>query len=228
MMSDRIGGFDMGTVFKFTVVIGALWLSLLGCTMGKVAQGRGPNASAASTGNSGGDNGGGGGGGITLSGTGALSVPTADAIVARLQNGMQGNVSPLKGNFAKALAQVKTNMPKVTDPTKATGFDQVQLLVYAACSDLTTGTTPLMQSKYNVNPNNSIASNQANLVAAGVQILDQYVAGLASQGSASAQVNAALANLVQTIASDSTNTSKIAFMSICMAANVTGSTMMGF
>src|SRR5581483_1931756 len=78
------------------------------------------------------------GSGATVAGQGSLSVPVGQAIVQRLKIGLQGNVSPTAGNFAKALAQVQNNLPKVTDPTKATGFDQAQLLVYAACSDLTT------------------------------------------------------------------------------------------
>lgn len=168
------------------------------------------------------------GNGGNVTGTGALSVPTADGVVLRLQNGMQGNVSATAGNFAKALALLKPNMPQVTDPTKATGFDQVQLLAYAACSDLTTGTTPKMQSNYNVNPKGTIASNVSALIAAGTLMLDQYTGGMASQGPTSTQVQAAFTNLVNTLASTSTNTSTIAFISVCIAANTTGSTLLGF
>ncbi len=168
------------------------------------------------------------GNGMNVAGTGALSVPTGDAVVARIQNGLQGNVSSTTGNFAKALALLKPNLPQVTDPTKATGYDQVQLLAYAACSDLTTGKTPLMQSKYNVSPTATIATNQSALVMAGVQMLDQYTAGLASGGPTSAQVNTAFTSLVTQLTGDSTNTSTIAFVSVCIAANTAGSTLLGF
>jgi hypothetical protein len=141
---------------------------------------------------------------------------------------MQNNVSSRSGNFSRALRQLKTNLPKVSDPTQASGYDQAQLLVYAACSDLTTGGTPKMQSVYNVAANSSISKNQSALIDAGVKMLDQYTAGLASQSSSSGDVKNALTDLVQKISSQSGSTSKIAFMSVCIAANTAGSTMMGF
>jgi hypothetical protein len=168
------------------------------------------------------------GAGASVAGKGALSVPTAEAVVARIQNGLQNSVSSVSGNFAKSLAQVKGNLPKVTDPVKATGYDQVQLLVYGACSDLTTGGTPLMQSKYGVNPKNTVAMNQAALLAAGMQIVDQYTAGLASGGPAKAQVSSALDGLVSQVSSVASNTSTIAFMAVCIAANTAGSMLLGF
>lgn len=164
------------------------------------------------------------GNGANVPGTGALSVPTTNAVVQRLQNGLEGKAPSTAGNFAKALALVKTNLPTVTDPTKATGYDQVQLLAYAACSDL----RATMQANYQVNPNGTIASNQAALVAAGVKMLDQYTAGLASQGPTASQVSQAFTNLVTTVAATQGNTSTIAFVSVCIAANVTGATMLGF
>jgi hypothetical protein len=141
----------------------------------------------------------GAGGGSTVAGKGSLTAPTAEAAITRIQNGLEGSVNPLAGNFARTLAQVKSNLPKVTDPLKTTGFDQVQLLAYGACSDLTTGNTPIMQSKYGVTKAGTIAAQQAALVAAGVKMLDQHVAGLASQSSASAAVNAAFTALVQKV-----------------------------
>jgi hypothetical protein len=168
------------------------------------------------------------GNGANFLGSGSMSVPTAYAVVARIQNGFQGNVSSTSGNFAKAVALLRTNLPQVADPSKASGFDQVQLLVYAACSDLTTGTSPMMMSKYQVDPTKPIATTQSAIVAAGVKMLDQYVAGLASQGPTSSQVTAALNNVVQTVAADTSSTTTIAFMSVCMAANTAGTTMMGF
>jgi hypothetical protein len=168
------------------------------------------------------------GNGILIAGKGSSTVPTADAVVTRIKIGLENNVSPQAGNFQRSLAQVKNNLPKDPDPMKASGYDQVQLLVYAACSDLTTGNTPLMQSRYSVTKNGSIATNSANLIAAGRRMLDNYVAGLASQGPTSADVTAALTTLVNTIAGQAGGNSTIAFMSVCMAANTAGATLMSF
>ena len=172
------------------------------------------------------------GAGCNMPGSGSITVPTANAVVARITNGLQGNVSVTTGNFAKSFAEVKGNLPKVTDPTKATGFDAIQLLVYAACSDLTTGTTPKMQSFYNVNPTQPMSSQQSAIVAAGTKMLDAYVAGLASKGPNASQVNTALNNLFTNttngLNSDSSNTTTMAFMSACIAANTAGTALMSF
>jgi hypothetical protein len=169
------------------------------------------------------------GGGATVPGVGSSSVPTGDALISRVNNALQGNVSPLTGNFAKALVALKPGLPQVTDPTKASGFDQAQLLVYAACSDLVSGgTNSKMTTVYGVTSTGTIAANQTKLIAAGVKMLDQYVAGLASQGPTSAQVTTSFTSLLTDISSASGNTSTIAFMSVCIAANTAGSTLMGF
>jgi hypothetical protein len=167
-------------------------------------------------------------GGCSVPGVGALSVPTGDALVARIQNGLDNNVSPQSGNFKNALAQSKTNLPKVTDPTKATGFDQAELLIYAACSDLTTGGTPQMQSKYGVTKAGSIATNQNALIAAGISMLDKHTAGLASQGPTAAAVRQAFTDIVTKVSSAGGNTSTIAFVSVCIAANTAGATLMSY
>jgi hypothetical protein len=200
--------------------------ALVGCSMGK------PVNNATSLGSAGAPNGGGNGlsgpvvagNGANLPGTGSMTVPAGPGAVQRIVNGMQGNVSPLAGNFLTAYNQIKPNLPKVTDPTKATGFDQLQLLIYAACSDLTTGNAPKMNSVYGVNPQGSIASNQSALVTTGSKILDAYTGGIASGVPA---VSSDLTSLVNTIAGTASNTSTIAFMAVCMAANTAGSTMLG-
>ncbi|MBY0471606.1 hypothetical protein K2X30_10615 [bacterium] len=168
------------------------------------------------------------GNGATVSGTGALSVPTANAAIARIQNGLEGSVNPMAGNFQRSLAQVRTNLPKVSDPTQASGYDQVQLLVYGACSDLTTGNTPIMQSRYGVTANGTIAANTTALVNAGMRMMDQYTAGLASASPATDAARAAFQSLVSRVGATATNTSRIAFMSVCIAANTAGSTLLGF
>lgn len=149
-------------------------------------------------------------------------VPTATGIVGRLQVGI--GVSSTTGNFQRALTQVRTNLPSATDVNKVSGFDQAQLLVFAACSDLTTGTNPLMRTRYNVNPTATVATNQAALIAAGMTMLDSHTAKLASEGPAVAQLNTIFTNLVQT---QTANTSTVAFMTVCIAANSAGSFMLG-
>ncbi len=170
----------------------------------------------------------GAGNGANVPGNGSLTGPTADAVIARLKNGMNNNVNPLAGNFARTLVVVRSNLPKVTDPMKATGFDQVQLLAYGACSDLTTGTPGLMQSQYGVTKGVAVAAQSANLVAAGVRMLDAHVAGLASTSSAAPKVTAAFQALVTKVGAVAGNNSTIAFMAVCIAANTAGSSMMGF
>lgn len=163
-----------------------------------------------------------------FSATKSLSVPTSMAIVGRIENGLEKNATATAGNFAKAVTQLRNNLPSITDPSKATGYDQVQVLAYAACSDLTVGSNPKMKTQYNVDPAGPISSNQSSLVAAGMKMLDNYVGGLASQSDATVQVRGALQSLVQQSSSVASNNSKIAFMSVCMAANTVGATMLGF
>jgi hypothetical protein len=185
------------------------------CSMGHSAK-NGQNSSSSTGGDDGTE-------AYVITGTGALGVPTGDALAARLVNGMEGSVSSGSGNFAKAFNAMKANLPKVTDPTKATGFDQSQLLVYAACSDLTTGGTPIMQSKYGVSKTGT--GMAPKIVAAGVRMMDQYTAGLASQGPTSADVSQALNDLVSKMGAKS-NT--MVFMAVCVAANTAGSSLMSF
>lgn len=168
------------------------------------------------------------GAGEKVSGVGASSVPTTEAVVVRIENGLEGIAKPTTGNFAKALAQVRSNLPKLTDPTKASGFDQVQLLAYAACTDLASGNQPAMQSQYKINPRTNPAENRAALITAGLRILDRHTAGLASQGPTRAQVNEALDKLVSEMAGNQANTSTMAFVSVCIAATTAGSTLLGF
>lgn len=171
----------------------------------------------------------GAGAGAKVAGVGAFSVPTREAVVARLEIGLEGNARPAAGNFQRALNQVRTNLPKLTDPLKVTGFDQVQLLVYGACSDLTIGTNPSMKSKYNVDPVTGIAANQQALVAAGLKMLDRHVAGLATESAATPEINSALTSLISDLATATpANTTTIAFMSVCIAVNTAGSSLMGF
>jgi hypothetical protein len=153
--------------------------------------------------------------------------PTPTAVVARIQNGLENAVLSTQGNFSKAVTQVFTNLPKVPDVTLASGYDQVELLAYAACADLTSGGNSLMQTKYNVIAASTIAQNQTALVNAGVRIMDQHTGGLASQGPAAAQIASVFSTLVTTEAAVGANTSTIAFMAVCIAANTAGAAMLG-
>lgn len=156
-----------------------------------------------------------------------VTAPTAEAAVSRIANGFEGRAPATQGNFRTALQNVKTNLPKLTNVNNAAGYDQIQLLAYAACADLTTGGTPVMQSVYGVQPSATIAANQTALVNAGVRILDQHAAGLASQGPGAAQVNTVLTSLVQAQAAGAGNTSKMAFMAVCIAATTAGTALLG-
>lgn len=212
----------------FTMTLGVALTATLGCSAGKSFQAADLSSEAASQGLASRNTSSvaGAGSGSKNAGVGALTVPTGDALIKRVQLGLQNNVSPTAGNFAKSLAQVKGNLPKDPDPTKASGYDQAQLLIYGACSDLTTGGTPKMKSVYGVDPKATVANSQAALIAAGMKMVDQYTAGLGSNSSATPQVQAAFQNLVQTVASG--NTTTVAFMSVCIAANSAGSMLLGF
>jgi hypothetical protein len=160
------------------------------------------------------------GGGNTLGVTG----PSAEAAVGRIANGFEGNTPPTQGNFSQAIASVKSNLPKVTNVNSASGYDQVELLAYAACADLVDGGQ--ISSVYGVQGSQSVTSQQAALVAAGVRILDNHTANLASQGPNAAAVATALTNLVTLEATNAAN-SKMAFMTVCIAASTAGSTLLG-
>jgi hypothetical protein len=212
----------------FAMTLGLSLTATLGCSAGKSFKAADLSSEAATQAIAGRNatSVAGAGSGSKIAGQGSLTVPTGDALIERLKVGLQNNVNPTSGNFAKSLAQVKGNLPKDPDPTKASGYDQAQLLIYGACSDLTTGTTPKMKSAYGVDPKVSAANSQAALIAAGMKMMDQYTAGLASSSTATSQVQAAFSNLVQTVSSG--NSTTIAFMSVCIAANSAGTMLLGF
>ena len=160
--------------------------------------------------------------GTDLPGLGSASAPTADAVIGRIRNTLTG-VDPLAGNFARAIAQVKPNLPQMTNPVQATGLDQIPLLVYGACTDAKLAT-------YGVPTTGTITANSAALVAAGMKMLDAGLAGLASQGASSADFQAALQALVSTLAADKSATQTIttSFIAVCMAATTAAVSMVGY
>jgi hypothetical protein len=160
--------------------------------------------------------------GTDLPGVGSASSPTADAVIGRIRNTLIG-VDPLAGNFAKAIAQVKPNLPQLTNPVQATGLDQIPLLVYGACTDA-------KLASYNVPTTGTITANSAALVAAGMKMLDAGLAGLATQGSSSGDFQTTLQGLVSTLAADkvTTQTMTTSFIAVCMAATTAAVSMTGF
>ena len=160
--------------------------------------------------------------GTDLPGVGSASAPTADAVIGRIRNTLIG-VDPLAGNFAKAIAQVKPNLPQMTNPVQATGLDQIPLLVYGACTDA-------KLASYNVPTTGTISANSAALVAAGMTMLDAPLAGLASQGASSGDFQAALQALVSTLAADksTTQTMTTSFIAVCMASTTAAVSMVGY
>jgi hypothetical protein len=160
--------------------------------------------------------------GTDLPGLGSASAPTADAVIGRIRNALIG-VDPMAGNFAKAIAQVKPNLPQMTNPVQATGLDQIPLLVYAACTDANL-------ASYSVPTTGTISANSAALVAAGMTMLDAGLAGLASQGASSGDFQAALQTLVSTLAADkaTTQTMTTSFIAVCMASTTAAVSMVGY
>jgi hypothetical protein len=153
-------------------------------------------------------------------------VPSSSAVVGRIVKGIPA-ANPATGNFATALAQVQSNLPSVTDPTTATGLDQIPLLVYAACADIS-GTASTLQSGYSINSSGTVASNSANLVAAGLTMVNLHVGNLAAAGtSLNSQVSAVFTTLVNSDISAGATTAQ-AFNTVCMAANSFGVGMTGF
>lgn len=162
---------------------------------------------------------------VAVSGGGnptGVAVPTSEGSIMRIQNGLENGVSRTQGNFSTAIGQLSTNLPKVTNVNSAAGYDNIQLLVYAACADLTRNGK--MQSMYNIVPGNTVAQNQAALIAAGIRMLDQHTAGIASGGPDTAAVTTVLTNL---ITAENANTSTMVFMTVCIAANSAGVSLLG-
>jgi hypothetical protein len=164
--------------------------------------------------------------GSTLPGVGALSMPTANATVQRIINGLEGHVQVVadNNNMAFAYRNLSGQLSNSADPTHFTGGDTTMLIAYAAC----TAVSGQMNTIYGVNGSLTVAANKTALVNAGMRILDHYLANLASQGSASTQVKAALNATVAQSISNGVSSSTMAFVTVCTAANTAGSTLMGF
>lgn len=163
---------------------------------------------------------------VGIPGVPGASVPTSRAVTLRISNGLKNNAVPTAGNFSRAISQLGSNLPEDTNPNRATGYDQVPLLAYAACSDV-----PL--SAYNIPGAGSgtgtvITNARSALIAAGVNIVDQHTGGLGSTGPLASQVAALFGQLVDDNAKISGETLTMEFVSVCMTASTFGATMLGF
>lgn len=161
---------------------------------------------------------------VGIPGVPGASVPTSKAIALRISNGLKNAAVPTTRNFAAAMAQLGTNLPENTNPNLATGFDQVPLLAYAACSDVAPSTYGITQTGTGAN----ITAARTALIAAGINILDQHTGGLASTGPLAGQAAAIFGKLVDDNAKITGETVLMEFISVCMTASTFGTQMMGY
>lgn len=157
---------------------------------------------------------------VGVLGVPGANVPTTEGIVARIQNGLKSVALPTAGNFRIALIQLGTNLPENPNPNLATGYDQVPLLAYAACTDVPLSTYGITGS--------SIPGAKAAIVAAGINILNQHTGGLVTSASLTPGVSAIFGKLVDDNAKISGETVQMTFISVCMTASTYGTQMMGF
>lgn len=157
---------------------------------------------------------------VGVPGVPGAAVPTKDAIIARIQTGLEGKANPTLRNFRAAILQLSVNLPQDTNPNLATGLDQVPLLAYAACSDV-------LPSAYGIT-GSSIPAARGALIAAGVKIVDAHTAGLGSSGPLAPQVAQIFGKLVDENTRVAGETVQMAFISVCMTASTFGAQMMGF
>ena len=158
----------------------------------------------------------------TIAGCGSMLVPTTWAVWTRIVKVLSAaGVDSEQGNFGTTLIQLFTSLPNSANPTIATGYSQIPLLVYSACSDAN-------PSFYNVNTSTSVAANSTALVNAGVAMLNAHVGNLAAAGtSLNTQVAAVFTTLVNADISAGATT-QMTFVSVCTTANTFGVEMTGF
>lgn len=161
---------------------------------------------------------------VGIPGVPGASVPTSKAIALRIANGVKNAAVPTARNFQAAMNQLGANLPENTNPNLATGFDQVPLLAYAACSDINPTTYGITQTGTGAN----ITAARPALIAAGINILDQHTGGLASTGPLAAQAAAIFGKLVDDNAAIPNETVLMEFISVCMTASTFGTQMMGY
>ena len=174
--------------------------------------------------------------GVTSSGSDSVSTTVAnvDNVSTRIQNALTlpattaspspvPLVNPLSGNFATVLAQQGPNLATTTNPNTATGAGAIPLLAYAACNDA-------KASAYGVTTSGTVAAQTANLVNAGLTIVNQCTAGLAASGTS---LNSQVASIFTTLITSNAAASPAAttaqdFISVCTAATSFCVSMMSF
>jgi len=164
---------------------------------------------------------------VGIPGVPGASIPTSKAISLRIMNGVKNMAVPTAGNFLASMNQLGTNLPENTNPNVATGFDQVPLLAYAACSDIAPTAYGITQTATSAAAADLTAA-RTNLIAAGVNILDQHTGGLASTGPLATGVRDIFGKLLDDNARIAGQTIRMQFISVCMTASTFGAQMMGY
>jgi uncharacterized repeat protein (TIGR01451 family) len=158
----------------------------------------------------------------TIPGYGSISVPTTHAVVGRILKVLgPAGVTMASTNFAASLSSVATSLPTVASPLTATGYDQIPLLVFSACADAN-------PAFYTVNTGLTASANSTALINAGVAMVNAHVAGEAATGTA---LNAQVVQIFTQLVNDNVaagSSARVAFNSVCMAANTFGVEMTGF
>lgn len=95
-----------------------------------------------------------------------------------------GGVNINSTNTKTALNNVLSTLPTSTNPNQAAGQGAIPVLMYAICSDVSFGTkTSEAYVYFGVDTTDTVANQTANLIAAGVKIVNAYVGNLAVNGS---------------------------------------------
>jgi hypothetical protein len=162
--------------------------------------------------------------------TAVIASPTTTSVLLRALNILgPAGVTVASRNTAAALKIMGSSLPMTTDPTQASGQSAIPVIVYAMCSDVPAAQ---VKSYFGVDTAQSVASQSSNLAAAGVQMVNAYVGGLATNGSGNPtiqnlhdQTSTAFTNLVT---ANSTASTAEEFVLVCTSANVFGIEMLGF
>jgi mono/diheme cytochrome c family protein len=159
-----------------------------------------------------------------------VATPTTTAVLLRALNILgPAGVSLTSRNTAQALKIVGSSLPSTTDPLSASGQSAIPVLVYAMCSDVSAAQA---KSYFGVDTTQSVSSQSANLAAAGAQMVNSYVGGLAANGTMNGTIqnlyNQTLATFSSLVTANSSAGTAEEFTLVCTSANVFGIEMLGF
>lgn len=162
-----------------------------------------------------------------------ISSPTQDAVTSRLLMALgPAGLTVTSRNFSAELNTLNGGLPSVPDPTAASGFDKIPMLIYAACSDLTAAN---IQKVYGVSTSQSIASQSTALANAGVTMVNNLIGGIATnsdvvatQGTNGVPTTQAIFQTLVTNEQSAGDSTAAAFVAVCMAANTFGVEMVGY